>query len=68
MDFFYWGQMKSWVPEIPAPSVEDLTARISVAAKKLIEMPGIFHSVRNSMRHRCEACWTNSGRNFEHLL
>ena len=49
IDFFWWGQMKSWVYETPVLSVEDFPARTSVAAIKLSEMPGIFHCIRNSM-------------------
>ena len=67
-ELFLLGSNEGWVYETPVPSIEDLTARISVFAKKLSEMPGIFHSVRNSMRRRYEAFWTNPGRKFEHLL
>ena len=65
VDFLCWSQMKSWVYEKHIPSIKDFAAHISVASIKLLEMPGIFHSVRNSMRRHCHACRTTSGRNFD---
>ncbi|GBM21659.1 hypothetical protein AVEN_250756-1 [Araneus ventricosus] len=32
LDFFYWGQMKTLLYEIPVDSVEDVVAHISVIA------------------------------------
>ncbi|GFS83221.1 hypothetical protein TNCV_599841 [Trichonephila clavipes] len=36
---------------MPVISDEDLIARISVAAGRIRDMPGIFRNVRNSMQH-----------------
>ncbi|GFU16021.1 hypothetical protein TNCV_1299861 [Trichonephila clavipes] len=47
---------------------EGLIARISVAAGRIVDMPGIFQNVRNSLQRRCQTCKTTCGRNFEHLL
>ncbi|GFW28202.1 hypothetical protein TNCV_4499321 [Trichonephila clavipes] len=49
-------------------SVEDLIARLYVAAERICDMPGIFQNVWNSMQHRCQACQTTSDRNLEHFL
>ncbi|GFV44350.1 hypothetical protein TNCV_998741 [Trichonephila clavipes] len=46
-----FGQRKSLMPEKTFPSVEDFIARISVAAGRLRDMPGIFQNIRNSMQH-----------------
>ncbi|GBM66894.1 hypothetical protein AVEN_263951-1 [Araneus ventricosus] len=61
LDFFCWGQMKTLVYETPVDSVEDAVARISVTAGEMRDMSGIFLSVKNSMRSRCETCVTASG-------
>ncbi|GBO34944.1 hypothetical protein AVEN_219592-1 [Araneus ventricosus] len=68
LEFFCWGQMKTLVYDTPIDSVEDVVARLSVTAEEIQDLPEIFQNVRNSMRRRCEACMTASGRNFEHLL
>ncbi|GFY11111.1 hypothetical protein TNCV_4470971 [Trichonephila clavipes] len=34
----------------------DLVARISIAAARIREMPGVFEDVRQSMSRRCRAC------------
>ncbi|GBL77714.1 hypothetical protein AVEN_152933-1 [Araneus ventricosus] len=44
--------MKTLVYETPVDSVEDIVARISVAAGE----GGIFQNVRKSMKRRCEDC------------
>jgi hypothetical protein len=56
------------VYETPIDSVEDLVARLSVAAASVREIPGVFEKVRQSMRRRCEACINVGGRTFEQLL
>ncbi|GBL79014.1 hypothetical protein AVEN_48971-1 [Araneus ventricosus] len=61
LNFFCWGQMKTLVYETPADSVKNVVARISVAAREMRNMLGIFQNVRNSIRRRCEACVTASG-------
>ncbi|GFU88793.1 hypothetical protein TNCV_4444701 [Trichonephila clavipes] len=38
------------------PSVDGLIARISVTARRIRDMQGIFQNVRNSVQHRCQAC------------
>ncbi|GBL77452.1 hypothetical protein AVEN_41842-1 [Araneus ventricosus] len=45
----------------PVDSVEDVVARISLAAGEMRNMSGIFQNVGNSMRRRCESCVTASG-------
>ncbi|GBM93498.1 hypothetical protein AVEN_274825-1 [Araneus ventricosus] len=49
-------------------SVEDLEARLVVAAGKMNTPPGIFDRVRQSFLRRCELCNDTRGRHFEHLL
>ncbi|GBM09277.1 hypothetical protein AVEN_116629-1 [Araneus ventricosus] len=65
---FLWGHLKSLVYAPPVDSDEDLFARISVAAARVRELPGIFESVRQSLHRRCQACIAVGGRNFEQLL
>ncbi|GFV77473.1 transposon Tf2-9 polyprotein [Trichonephila clavipes] len=55
------------VYETPDPSVER-NSRISVAAERICDMPGIFQNVRNSTQHRCQAFLTIADCNLEHLL
>ncbi|GBM62951.1 hypothetical protein AVEN_160231-1 [Araneus ventricosus] len=68
LDYFLWGHLKSLVYATPVDSGEDLVARISVAAARVREIPGIFESVRQSLHRRCQACINVGGRNFEELL
>lgn len=68
LDYFFWGHLKSLVYETPVDSPEDLVARIIAAAGDVRDMPGIFETVRQSLRRRCEACLTVGGRSFEQLL
>ena len=42
--------------------------RISVAAGRIHDTPGIFQNVKNSMLRHCQAFLTTSGRNFEQLM
>ncbi|GFX02091.1 DUF4817 domain-containing protein [Trichonephila clavipes] len=68
LDFFLWGAMKGLVYDTPVVSEMDLVARISIAAARIREMPGVFEDVRQSMSRRCRACIHANGRNFEHFL
>lgn len=68
LDFFLWGYLKSIVYETPLDSDEDLVARLSEAAARVREIPGIFERVRQSFHRRCQACISVGGRNFEQLL
>lgn len=68
LDFYLWGTMKSQVYDTPVTSDMDLVARISITAARILEMPGIFENVRQSMSSRCRACIQENGRNFEHIL
>ncbi|GFW00350.1 transposase-like protein [Trichonephila clavipes] len=68
LDYFFWGQMKSFVYETPVNSAEELEERISAAAGEIRNTPEILSNVRRSMKRRCEACITCGGRHFEHLL
>ncbi|GFX05838.1 hypothetical protein TNCV_1662771 [Trichonephila clavipes] len=56
------------IPHHKTFAIKDLIVRISVAAGRISDMPGIFENVRNSVQHRCQAYHSTSGRNFEHLL
>ncbi|GFW46040.1 DUF4817 domain-containing protein [Trichonephila clavipes] len=68
LDFFLWSAMKGLVYDTPVVSEMDLVARISIAAARIREMPGVFEDVRQSMSRRCRACIHANGRNFEHFL
>lgn len=68
VDFYFWGHLKELVYATPVTSVDDLIARITVAADTTKDIPGIFEHIRQSMLRRCQACITVSGRNFEQLL
>lgn len=68
IDYFLWGHLKAIIYETPVDSIEDLVARLSIAAASVREMPGIFGTVRQSLLRRYQACITVGGRNFEHLL
>ncbi|GFX88257.1 hypothetical protein TNCV_1066731 [Trichonephila clavipes] len=62
------GAMKGLVYDTPVVSEMDLVARISIAAARIREIPGVFEDVRQSMSRRCRACIHANGRNFEHFL
>ncbi|GFW84554.1 hypothetical protein TNCV_457351 [Trichonephila clavipes] len=47
------GYMNSLVYQSPAPSVDDLSARISVAAGRIRDISGIFEKLSNSMQCHC---------------
>ncbi|GFX82535.1 DUF4817 domain-containing protein [Trichonephila clavipes] len=68
LDFYLWGAMKGLVYDTPVVSEMDLVARISIAAARIREMPGVFEDVRQSMSRRCRACIHANERNFEHFL
>ncbi|GFW07589.1 DUF4817 domain-containing protein [Trichonephila clavipes] len=68
LDFLLWGAMKGLVHDTPVVSEMDLVARISIAAARIREMPGVFEDVRQSMSRRYRACIHANGRNFEHFL
>ena len=38
LDFYFWGHMKTLTYDIPVDSVEDLIARIAVAAGEILGM------------------------------
>ena len=42
IDYFLWDHLNNLVYEIPLNSDEDLVARISEAAARVCEIPGIF--------------------------
>ncbi|GBO28251.1 hypothetical protein AVEN_44638-1 [Araneus ventricosus] len=52
LNYFLWEHLKSLVYANPVDSEEDLVARISIAAARVREIPGIFESVRQSL-HPC---------------
>ncbi|GFW83262.1 transposable element Tcb1 transposase [Trichonephila clavipes] len=66
--FFFRGHMKNLVYMMPVSSFEGLIARISAAAWRIRDMPGISQNVRNSTQSHYETYQMTSGRNFEHHL
>ena len=68
LDFFLWGALKAIVYQDPVTSEMELVARLSCAAAKIKETPGVFNRVRQSMLRRCRACLRSDGTNFEYLL
>ncbi|GFV25615.1 transposable element Tc3 transposase [Trichonephila clavipes] len=48
------GSHEEFGIETPFPSVEDLIARMSIAAGRIGHLPGIIQNVRNSMQRRCQ--------------
>lgn len=69
MDFYFWGHIKSLIYRTPVESLEDLVARISVAAGEISDNGNIvFHNVRCSLQNRVQLCIQENGRHFEHLL
>ena len=42
LNFHFWGHMKTLVYENPLETQQDLVARIQVAARVILDMPGIF--------------------------
>ena len=65
--FFFWSRIKSLVYESLVTS-KDLVARLCVTFGRVIDMPDVFSSVRQSMHRRCESCITIGGRSFQPLL
>ncbi|GFW92475.1 hypothetical protein TNCV_517921 [Trichonephila clavipes] len=53
MKNFFSGHIKNMVYETLVPSVDDLIARISVAAERICDMLRIFQNLKNSMQCRC---------------
>lgn len=67
LDFFYWGCIKEKVYSEAISSVEELRARIQVAASK-IEEAGYARRIKRSFIRRCRACIAAGGGHFEHLV
>ncbi|GBM70468.1 hypothetical protein AVEN_188216-1 [Araneus ventricosus] len=68
LDYFLWGHVKSLVHATPVNSDEDLVARISVAAARVLETSVIFERVRQSLHRHCHTCISGGGCSFEQLL
>ncbi|KAJ8962097.1 hypothetical protein NQ318_018051 [Aromia moschata] len=66
-DFYLWGHMKQLVYSEPVNSIEELTARIRVAAETIREDPTDFGRVRASLERRARDCIDNNGLQFQHL-
>ncbi|KAJ8942137.1 hypothetical protein NQ318_021645 [Aromia moschata] len=66
-DFYLWGHMKQLVYSKPVNSIEELTARIRVAAETIREDPTVFGRVRASLERRARDCIDNNGLQFQHL-
>lgn len=60
--------MKTLAFDTPIDYAEELAARISVAAREILDKSGLFQNIRNAMRHRCEVCIAIGGRNLEHFI
>ena len=60
--------MKTLVYESPVDSIDDLAARVSVAAGEIASSPNVFHSVRESLVKRYEKCIEVNGAHFEQFL
>ncbi|KAJ8950562.1 hypothetical protein NQ318_015695 [Aromia moschata] len=63
-DFYLWGHMKQLVYSEPVNSIEELTARIRVAAETIREDPTVFGRVRASLERRARDCIDNNGLQF----
>ncbi|GBM06104.1 hypothetical protein AVEN_265166-1 [Araneus ventricosus] len=68
LDYFLWGHLKAIICGTPVASIEDLVARLSIAAARVHEIPVIYGTVRRSLLRRYQACIDVGSRNFEHLL
>ncbi|GBN39311.1 hypothetical protein AVEN_54364-1 [Araneus ventricosus] len=62
------GHLKAIIYETPVDSIEDVVARLSIAAANVREMPGIIGTVCQPFLRRYQACINVVNRNFEHLL
>ncbi len=68
LDYSLWGHLKNLAYETPLDLDEELVSRISEAAARVREIPGIFERVHQSLHRRCQACIATGGCNFEQLL
>ena len=57
--------MKSLVYDTPIDNVEELVARIAVAAEEIKDISGVFQNVWISIHQRPEACIIAGGRNMD---
>ncbi|GFY16573.1 hypothetical protein TNCV_736001 [Trichonephila clavipes] len=62
MDFFLLSYKELDVWGLPISSVEDFIPRVSVAAERICDLPGIFWNVKSSMHRHYSACHTSSGQ------
>jgi hypothetical protein len=63
-----WGCMKENVYATEFEDREELLRRIRIAAEDIRGQPRLFIDVRNSIRRRCEVCFSAEGGHFDHLL
>lgn len=68
LDFCVWGYLKSLVYTTPILNVQDLQNRIIEGCNVIRNNPGIFERIRQSIRHRADACILAGGGHFENLL
>lgn len=68
LDYFLWAEMERLIYATPVPTMEDLVARVVVAAEFIANDPGVFARVRESWVDRCRKCIEMHGEHFEHLL
>lgn len=68
LDFFLWGHIKSLVYTSPVDSIDNLRNRIFDAFAMVRNTPGVFASVRASMKRRSEACIRVGGGHFQQFL
>lgn len=67
-DYYLWGYMKSIVYRTPVNNLEDLEARVMMAAERIRNDPEELNRVSNSLLRRAEACIRANGAHFQHLL
>jgi Helix-turn-helix domain (DUF4817) len=68
LDFFFWGQMKTYVYETPVNTELELVARIVAAAEDIKDKHATLASVSSSIKTRCRARVAENGGHFENQI
>ena len=68
LDFFLWGAMENLFYATPVADIQDLQARVVMAAEEIRGTNGVFDRVRASWIERCRKCVEQNGGHFQHLL
>jgi hypothetical protein len=63
-----WGQLKTLVYSAPINDLEVLQQRVENVCQEIRVEPGIFNTMRTSVRRRAESCVEMHGNHIEHLL